>query len=104
MRRFWKLAMLVTVGVLPVSYMGCFDLYGEKVGFLNMSMADPWYAAANSPNAPTGIFAAFFNSFLNTGPNEQRLVNTMWNSLYTLIKSNIAVYTPQGWVDVGRPR
>jgi hypothetical protein len=99
MRRFWKLAMVVAVGVAPGAFSGCFQLYPEKVNFLNGALATPWDPA-------TGFVSTALTPVLNPGSDKewQKMLNTIYASIQTVIRSEIAVETPQGWVDVGRPR
>jgi len=115
MRRWWVLAMVMTAGVTPGVFSGCFQLYGEKVGVLDTALADPWAANPGSPAEPgnNAFIAQFINEFLYPalapgpdpdGQNKQQFLNTIYWSIAQFIESQIHVFTPQGWVDVGRPR
>ncbi len=109
MVRFWKVAMILSVGgALPGTVLtdGCFFRYGEKVTGLNTVLSDPWAATANSTAAPTGFLSSTLNGWYNPGadPEWQRILNDGFAALQTFIQSNINVQTPRNWVDMGKPR
>jgi hypothetical protein len=100
MRRYWILAMVITVGVAPGAFSGCFQLYGEKVNFLETATLP--LLSQNPPGIVTQNLNMIFNPL--NDPTWQQILNTGYAALQVVISSEIRVETPQNWVDVGKPR
>jgi hypothetical protein len=105
MGRCWAMMMVASMGVAP-AFCGpcCLKTHGDRQAFLEAAFVQPWATA--TPTEPAGWLAQAISDEANPGNDEplQMVLDTLFYTIGTAINSQIDVYNPWGWADLGRPR
>lgn len=113
--RCWLALMVTSMGSLPVLCGPCcsWQTHDDRQAFLEAALSNPWAATPGSPAYPSSFLAGTISRSANPdtdndgnpdNPILQSVLNSAFNTVATIIQSQIDVKNPWGWADLGRPR